>query len=395
MKLKINLRFWALFFGILLFFKPLAINSLQQYAQIDKFWDIGRILVCAYVFYSVVVKEKKISKCCLYIVLLELVFLFSTLIYNGDVKGLIVQGISIISFCLLISSMAKKDLLTLCKAMFYSLSTLILIHFIFSILYPEGLGYDLVYYNTIYFLGGKNGLIKFIFPAIISGLIMSDIENKKIEKKVLFMILISIYICIDLDSTTSVIGILVALIIDLLASLEKFKIKFYFQKIFFILFIATIVGTIIEINGGFISVLKTFVDERKLSNYIERINIWNKSIQKIEESPIIGYGNPINGGHIMINTKPMYAHNGFLEILLYGGFLGFIVFVVILKKFLFGKNRYIDKQIIYVASGIVSFLVMMLTETHINTISFWAFIVLYDTLINKNASLTSAEIKRK
>ena len=143
MKLKINLRFWALFFGISLFFKPLAINSLQQYAQIDKFWDIGRILVCAYVFYSVVVKEKKISKCCLYIVLLELVFLFSTLIYNGDVKGLIVQGISIISFCLLISSMAKKDLLTLCKAMFYSLSTLILIHFIFSILYPEGLGYDL------------------------------------------------------------------------------------------------------------------------------------------------------------------------------------------------------------------------------------------------------------
>ena len=385
MKLKINYKYFMLIFAVILFFKPLAINSLEKYSTLDKIWDICRVCTCVIILYKTVFRRKKIAKVPMYIIVLEGFFCFSTIIKGGDVQGFIVQSVSIIAFCLLISNEIKENLLMVCKAMFYSLSTLILIHLIFLIIYPNGLGYDTVYYNEIYFLASKNGLIKFMLPAIVSGLLFSEISKGKILKRVWIIIIICLCICIISESMTSVIGILVCLIINFLPNLNKIKnMRLDFQKIFLLVFTLSIVGTLIEVNGGFVNILKLFVQGDKLSNYTARITIWQEAIKKILLSPIIGYGMPKNGGHIIINGKPMYAHNGYLEILLYGGIIGFALFVVILKKFLFVKSRYLNKEIICVASGIVAFLIMMLTETHINTISFWAFLTMYEYIVNRN-----------
>ena len=384
MKKNLNYKFIIKVIIITTFFKPLAVNSLTQYSVINKIWDILRILVWIYVLFDTFFIKKKISKSVNYIILLEVVFFTATILKGGLIKDFLTQAVSIITFCMLVSNEIQDDILEFCKAWFYGLSILICIHTFLGILYPNGLGYDTVYYNSIYFLGNKNGLIKFLMPAIVSGVLMSEIRSGKIEKKVWFIILLSLWICINMDSITSLMGIIICLFVFLLRKLKFADVKFNFQKIFLITFILMMVTTVIEISSGFNSLLNVFINENKMQNYIDRIAIWQEALNMIYKSPIIGYGMPRNGGHILINGKYFYSHNGYLEILLYGGVIGFVFFTFVLKKFMFVKSKFINNYIVCVAGGIVGFLIMMLTETHIFTLSFWGFVVIYDYLCNKS-----------
>ncbi len=382
-KLKINYKFWVSCIAVLAFFKPIAVNSLEQYALLDKIWDIIKIITGVIILYYVCVRKFVVSKSVMYLIGLESIFLISTLMHKVEVNAFLVQSFSIILFSILTYNLMKKDCLQYCKALFYSLSLLIVIHAIFMILYPNGMGYDKVYYNAIYFLAGKNGLVKFLFPSIIAGLLMNEIDKKKCFKRVLFVILLSIYICIKSDTITSAVGICICLLCYVILRIKISDLKLDFQKIFLAVFIFCIIFTILQINGVFIKILNIFFTESKLQNYTDRIYIWKEAVIKIRKSPFIGYGMARDGGHIIINNKPMYAHNGYLEILLYGGIIGFFVFILILRRFLFSKARYFSNETMIIASGIIGFLIMMLTETHINTIAFWAFIVMYDYQINK------------
>lgn len=383
MKFKINFKFVLLFISIMIFFKPLAINSLSELVIIDKIWDVLRIItaliICVYT-----IKKRTITKACFTIIALQIIFFISTIISGGDLKAFSVQALSIIAFCLLLTNELKKDSLLICKAGFYSLALLIFIHTIMLVINPEGIGYDNVYYNKMYFLASKNGIIKFFMPAIIFGLLMSNIQGNKILKKVWIIIALCISISIFSDSTTSIIGILVTLAFYFIYKLKVLKIDY--QKIFITICIIMIICTIIEIFGGFTPILNLFFSTDKMSNYVARISIWNSAVEKISNSVIIGNGMPFNGGHILLNGKYVYAHNGYLELLLYGGIIGFSVFLLILNNFLRIKNNYIDNKSICIAAGIIGFLIMMLTETHIFTLSFWGFFVMYDFFTQESIS---------
>ena len=51
--------------------------------------------------------------------------------------------------------------------------------------------------------------------------------------------------------------------------------------------------------------------------------------------------------------------------------------------FFIDKSK-VNKNVIIVCSGIIGFLVMMLTETHVFTISFWSFFVILDFFISNH-----------
>lgn len=100
-----------------------------------------------------------------------------------------------------------------------------------------------------------------------------------------------------------------------------------------------------------------------------------KAISLITNSPFLGYGMPYNGGHINVNGKYMYSHNGYLEFFLYGGIIGFLlclrqlIFVLRARSEI---NR--DSICIPVVCGIVGFVIMMITESHVSTIAYWGFL---------------------
>ena len=101
---------------------------------------------------------------------------------------------------------------------------------------------------------------------------------------------------------------------------------------------------------------------------------------------------PYNGGHINVNGKYMYSHNGYLEFFLYGGIIGFLlclrqlIFVLRARSEI---NR--DSICIPVVCGIVGFVIMMITESHVSTIAYWGFFVMFEQLLNYEKNFGSSE----
>lgn len=81
-----------------------------------------------------------------------------------------------------------------------------------------------------------------------------------------------------------------------------------------------------------------------------------------------------------LNGKYFYAHNGYLEVLLYGGLIGFGIVLATIHRSVFGVKYRMNAVQFCISSAVVGYLVMMITESHIHTISFWAFLVMLDLM---------------
>lgn len=382
MKIKINYKFILIYLTTIIFFKPLAINTLPELSILNRLWDLLRILVSIIIIFKFISK-KKITRANWLILGIYSIFFLSTILSSGDLKGLLVQFASVFSFCLLCSNELEKDYFVFFKSAFYALATLLVINFITFFIYPNGIiGYDSVYYNAIYFLASKNGLIKFIYPAIVFGLIYSNLAGKKIKKSVTFIIIISVFMCIYTQALTSLVGIIIYLLLEKMYKKKGNRINF--GRLFFLIFIILIMFSILEMTGAFNNLIKMVVDDIKFNNFYARIVIWKYAFNKILASPFVGYGMPVEAGHVLLNRKYVYAHNGYFEVLLYGGVLAFSLFLILLSKMFFIDKSKVNKNVIIVCSGIIGFLVMMLTETHVFTISFWSFFVILDFFISNH-----------
>lgn len=377
---KKNINFIGLVLVCILFFKPLAINSLSQYNTLNNLWDYARILLFLVLMFKLFSKHK-FSRSLIKVISCNLIFLISTLLGGGNMRGMIVQIASILGFCFLIELEGRKDVRRFCLALFYGVSILIVLHTILMLIYPDGLGYDTTYWNKIYFLASKNGLVKFFFPAIVSGLTYAELNKKKMPKTVIFMITLCFTLSIVIQSTTSAIGIAICVLIYLINKFPNAKKIINIRRLSYFLIVFVFFMCILAFNGWLNTIIGLFVDIDKAKNYYDRIYIWQSSIQMIKNKFILGYGMPFNGGHINVNGKYMYSHNGFLEFFLYGGLVGFILSISMYFDVL--KSRNLFKQYsncVPVLCGIIGFIFMMITESHISTISYWGFFVLFDAL---------------
>lgn len=379
---KDKLRFIVLIFVCVIFFKPLAINSLPEYAKLNSVWDLLRVLVFLVVTVEVL-RIHKISHMLLSVIVCQSIFFLSTYISNGNIKGLIVQAASVIGFCMFVEVEGKKDLKRFYNALFDGLSVLIVIHTIFLVFKPEGFGYDSVYYNTIYFLASKNGLAKFLLPVVVSGFVCYELNPQKARIKVVSMVVLSLVLSIIVKSTTTLVGLIICVGLYWCSKSGVVKkIRLNINRISIVIFAVVIVASIIAVNGGLDAIVGMILDSQKTSNYLSRVVIWQKAIALISESFLIGYGMPYNGGHININGKFMYSHNGYLEFFLYGGLIGAVCCLQQLF-FVFRPRNGIrkDSLCIPVVCGIIGFAIMMMTESHIGTVAYWGFFIMFEQLL--------------
>ena len=327
------------------------------------------------------------------VILCHAVFFFSTFVHGGNIKGLIVQAASVIGFCFLIEIEGRKNLERFYEALFYGLSILIILHSVFMILKPDGLGYDRVYYNSVYFLASKNGLTKFFFPAVISGFVCCEFNSKKYKRRAIGIAGLCLILSIVVHSTTTMIGLIVCISLFCLSKSGRGKkLPLNVNRISILILAVALIASLAAFNGWLNYIVSSLSDAQKATNYLDRVVIWKKAISLITNSPFLGYGMPYNGGHINVNGKYMYSHNGYLEFFLYGGIIGFLlclrqlIFVLRARSEI---NR--DSICIPVVCGIVGFVIMMITESHVSTIAYWGFFVMFEQLLNYEKNLGSSE----
>lgn len=146
----------------------------------------------------------------------------------------------------------------------------------------------------------------------------------------------SLYVRQNTNSATSLVLILILLI--LVACLRLLK-SLSFQQAFVgvVLFMVLGIGVMLIVLENWFNILNALDKDPTLTG---RTEFWPQIIERIiEKRPILGYGtqgfwqawrgieNPANGISTPKGFKPPHAHNGFLEIALDLGVIGFVIFL--------------------------------------------------------------------
>lgn len=166
-----------LIFVCIIFFEPLAVNSLPEYNSLNSIWEFVGVLVFL-VLAAKILFYHRVSYMLTSVILCHAVFFFSMFVH---------------------------------EALFYGLAILIILYSVFVVFKPAGLEYDRVYYNGACSLTRKNGLTKFFFPAVIFGIMCCKFNSQKYKRRAIGIAGLCLMLSIVVHTTTTMIGLTVCI----------------------------------------------------------------------------------------------------------------------------------------------------------------------------------------
>lgn len=315
---------WAIALLVIPFVKP----ATELTGKYDIIFDIFMLISCFIIIALYVLNFKKVSKIILSISLMQLIFLTSTIINNGMIWWATVQAISIISICALLEMTMKLNL----KEAFIGFSIPMVIMATLTIItmflaYPKGLyriinEYDIVSSN--YLWGFDNSSIFKFIPTLIILILGTYKTNNNYKVFGLIFLLFTTNAFIFIESLAAAGACLSILAIYIFILIKKKSIKIFNLKNIVIV-ITAIIAIILIINKNSMILKDMVMGTAKEGSLYFRLNIWNKTIEQIEKSPVIGYGleeKTVTASKIILD----HPHNIFLDILYRGGIVGIIAF---------------------------------------------------------------------
>ena len=254
----------------------------------------------------------------------------------------------------------------------------ILAVFISIIVFPDGIIKDA--YNTpINFWATDNHLISIILCGIIYSYVLQleDLHNmKKYKKRFINIIIISILTILIVWSGTALVSLSIFCICYLYGRYFDRRGKIINIKNLFItsivLNLSIVVFRIQYLFEGFITGIL-----HKDITFTNRTILWDNALDLIKNNLLFGLGNPKSNGvegwltmsywsdmDMKLIDTYFIAHNQFLEILINGGLISFIPFLIamiyVVKRVSTHRVKLISK---FLATIIFSYLIVMMTET--------------------------------
>lgn len=305
------------------------------------------------------IKKKSISKINVYIILLMIVLLFSSIINGTGLLFCIKDIMRILGLCLITEYGIKYDKNSFFKAMTITLSLLVYIN-LFSILrHPSGLYMNKTGYIENWFLGYKNTHILYILPALMYNFIDTYNKNNKLSFYNYFFLTIAIISTLFVNNGTGIIGLFIVVIFIIFhKSIDRFKLVNIINGIYAYLamFFAIV---IFRLQNAFKFLIVDIL--HKDLTFTGRVYVWDKAIKMIKNKPLLGYGNvSFEYSKIVYST-----HNTILGVMHKTGLIGLFMYFIIIftsAKELLKENRNYIAQLI--SSFIFSYLIMMLTEAY-------------------------------
>lgn len=290
----------------------------------------------------------------IYLILLGfMLFLILSRVFNGDTFDIdiIMSLISYVTPLNLFTFGLTKNKWSKLKGVAFMLLIYAILNFISIVQYPDGL-YANDVYSENWLLGFKNVMIRTLLPCVVINVICSLHDYNKLVLKDYLLLLITILSVIMVESTTSLLVIVV--FIFAVAYLSIFGCPKYYNLIyiFTVTSILSVLVTFFSIGDFLGGYLERYFD--KDATFTGRIFMWAYSYILIPESPIYGYGwhvteewrDVINLSGGMNDTLQFsHPHNYVLYILLQGGILYLVLhiylYIYITKNVIQYNNRYI------------------------------------------------------
>lgn len=308
--------------------------------------------------------------CALILILLTIIHLNDAIYYLAESKVIFSQTILIVFFILFTLSATNIRGLRLIANSFIFCSVVFSLMILF---FPYA--YDRYgHYSIATFLGEHQALDPNYLAACIS--IAATILVKRViyhKQYKLFYIVLATLVLFGVLMTGSRMGML-SFILSFLVLILKDK-----KKIIFAFIVMSLLAVII------LFVLPQDVQERLFyksyidSSNIKRIHLWQATVDKILEKPVIGHGAILTKLVISDDSVSGAAHNTFLMFLLNFGLLGFIAFIMIyLKIFILCLNK--DMYLFLALFANISFSSFIISNNI--SIFFWAVLVFLTLAVN-------------
>ena len=366
--LKIFEKQLALTLLLLPFFKLSAFEFIPKLHIIDTLFDIARIASFAIII-VLYLNGRKLSRMLVCIILYQLALLFSTAMNDGNYWKLAVNCGTVISFCMITELLVKKNSRLYFKTVLDIYIPLSLINLLVILMFPNGIAKEDYYGNIYYLLDIRNGLPSLLIPLLIYAFVYSGISGRKFTGKVLFFTAVVSATILITWSATGVAGLVIFLLFVFFIYGKKSAVLFDSLNLSVIYVAAFLCIIVFRLQSAFSFIIEDLL--HKSISFTGRTDIWDIAIMLIKRSPIIGYGVYEGHGLIFIRGQYYYAHNAVLEVLLQGGVLSLVFYLlifVIAASVIYKYRRLKASQIL--SFGIFTVMVMMLMEAYSNI---WIF----------------------
>lgn len=376
MKLKIK-KYDLIWFLILIpFFRP---DSLIY--PLNKLWgvfqDFSLIIGIVFLIFSLIKKEKP-GIITAIIVAYYIGLLLSTL-YNGINIGIDLRNI--VKFAIFIACsevLLRINPMRFCKLCSFWIFSIILINFISIVIFPNGIIKDS--YNTpINFWATDNHLISIILCGITYCYALYTYDSKQLlknKRRFSNIMFISILTILIVWSGTALVVLGIFIILYYIGKNFDQKGKILNAKNLII------IGVIIQLSIVIFRVqymFEWFITGilQKDITFTNRTILWNNALEIIKNNLVFGLGNPIpiglpgwlsmsywNEYEMKMVDVYFIAHNQFLEILVNGGIVSVIPFLLAILYAVKKIQKYKDKPLSKVLGIIIfAYTIVMLTET--------------------------------
>lgn len=261
----------------------------------------------------------------------------------------------VVLFILISMHLKNRGLKVANKMLFsYVLGSMLL-----TILYGFGLGveYSADMRLTIFGLAANGlGFNSAITLLVIISLV---IENKLGYGKKRYLLLLILPLLLKQIAETGSRGAFVALAVGLIVFIFFIKMKRGYKILFFA------VG-IISVYGMFQYMLQTDVFKSRLQLTIEtgdtsdRTEIWSRVIPLFTKNPILGMGETGYNRYAKIKlVEYQGVHNVFIEVLIYTGIVGFILYLMVLYQ-IYRKSLFLYRYFSYLLPIVLLSMILML-----------------------------------
>ncbi|MGF9775894.1 O-antigen ligase family protein [Priestia aryabhattai] len=335
--------------------------KLEQFRPVIFIWQSTVILLALFLIY------RQINTFNILMIFYMVIVMLSAVVHGTLSFGVLYTIGVFLSFCIYISY-AIKNFNEFITGLYYLLTSVAILNFLTMLLHGITIASNGDY---AYLLGGKNAISLTLLPTIPLIYLYSYTIYHRLKLFPLIVILICIISTYLSESGTGIVVSLLTIIFVLFP--KKLLPSFYtYLLAYFITFFSIVIFRLQEILFGdfIVDVL------HKDMTFTGRTYIWDLVLNALKNSWFLGLG---RGNSFISNNfiNLSETHNGILEVLMFSGIMGCLLFSLILLivgKKLFLKRKHIFSKIL--SFSIFTYLIIGLTESVFYKIEFWILLII-------------------
>ena len=362
---------WILTLLFFPFFKPLCIPTMAP--LVDTIIDGWKVFSIFVILIILIRCHMKISKIILLISIYQFIALFSTFINSGSYWDLMLSAGSIISFSILIEICLYYDFSTMLKSLDWILTMLCIVNLITIIAFPDGLYTDAMgKSNGYYFLGLDNIHSMFILPLLCVKLLRLKPESSLLHTAIILIIFsLSVYLT---WSATAVVAISVFIMLIVMYKMKITPRILNINCYYFLIFISFLGVVVFRWEEAFSYIIENILGKSlQLSG---RTYLWDHVFLAIQKKPFLGYG-ILSQGQMLSLLGNSHCHSLFLQVIFQCGYIGLILYIIILFSIIKPLQMYKNTYSGYVLSAVVfAYLINFLVETQSYHLPFYGVLVM-------------------